>query len=244
MFSKLVPLSKESHKSLKVLPIKDFSFANKSHLLGLMASEFPMASAEYPVVFVEAEDGEFKPVAMLGVKPGENLLLSDEGKWSARYIPAILRRYPFALASGPNNDEFAVCIDEGSSVLSESEGESLFDDSGEPTKLLESAKNYLLELRKMELQTNAFCQLLKEHNLLAPLNLKIKEGEEVKSITGCFAINNERFEKLSDEIFLTFRKRGYLPIVYAHLSSLRNIENLLKVRANNIGNSNQDENVH
>lgn len=247
MFNKLVPLSKESHKGLKINPPQDLSFAKNTHLVALMAPEFPRAQGELPVVFVEGENGDFKTVAMLGVKPGENLMLNEQGKWTERYVPAILRRYPFALAAGPSKEEFAVCIDEGSAALSTEAGEALFDEQGEPTKLLESAKDYLLELRKMELQTDAFCKLLQQNNLLAPLNLRVKEGEQVKNITGVFAVNSERFEKLSDETFLEFRKRGYLPLIYAHLGSLSQIDKLMRRSAKataTVRTEVEDESVH
>jgi len=243
MFNKLVPLSKEAHKGLKINPPKDLGFAKNTHLVALMAPEFPRASAELPLVFVEGENGDFKTVAMLGIKPGQNLMVNAQGKWMERYVPAILRRYPFALAAGPSAEEFAVCIDESSAALSRESGEDLFNEQGEPTKLLESAKDYLLELRKMELQTDAFCKLLKEHNLLAPLNLKIKEGEDVKNITGVFAVNAERFDKLSDDTFLEFRKRGYLPLIYAHLGSLAQIDKLMR-RATESRAEKEDESVH
>jgi hypothetical protein len=247
MFNKLVPLSKESHKGLKINPPQDLSFAKNTHLVALMAPEFPRAQSEMPVVFVEGENGDFKTVAMLGIKPGINLMINEHGKWTERYVPAILRRYPFALATGPNAQEFAVCIDEESPAISADSGEALFDEAGEPTKLLESAKDYLLELRKMELQTDAFCKLLQEHNLLAPLNMRVKEGEEVKNITGVFAINAERFDKLSDEVFLEFRKRGYLPLIYAHLGSLSQIDKLMRLAAATSPAAKvdaEDENMH
>lgn len=231
MFRKLVPISKKLHVGFNFNPPEGFSFISDTHIVALMAPEYPRAASEFPIVFVESESGGFKSVAMLGVRPSENLLIDEQGRWLKGYIPAVIRRYPFALAQGASESEFAVCIDEGGSVLSKDQGEALFDENGEPSKLLENVKEYLLDLRKMELQTDAFCQFLQQNNLLTPLNIKLKEGGSVKAISGLFAINNERLDKVSDEVILECRKRGYLPLIYAHLGSLSQIQSLLKLRS-------------
>ena len=62
--------------------------------------EFARAAAVYPIVFVEDKTKDaFRPVTLLGLDAGENLFVSESGKWEASYIPAIIRRYPFALAN-------------------------------------------------------------------------------------------------------------------------------------------------
>ena len=35
---------------------------------------------------------------ILGGEKDQNLYLDDAGKWTARYIPAFVRRYPFVFA--------------------------------------------------------------------------------------------------------------------------------------------------
>jgi hypothetical protein len=65
-----------------------------------------------------------------------------------------------------------------------------------------------------------------ENNLLTPLNMKVNAGDQVRNITGCYVINEERLNNFSDAKFLEVRQKGYLPAIYAHLISLAQIERL------------------
>ncbi|WP_086479460.1 SapC family protein [Oceanospirillum sanctuarii] len=227
MFSKLVPINKEKHASLKVKPVESFSFAGGFHIASVMVHEFVRAASVYPIVFLEDKDqDEFRPVVLLGLNAGENLFVDVEGKWQASYVPAIIRRYPFALAKAPEQDNFTVCIDEGSDYLSDAEGQSLFDEQGQPTEVIENVKRYLGELQQMEVFTKAFCHFLAENNLFTPLNMRVRAADEIKNVTGCYVINEERLNNLSDTKFLDIKERRYLAPIYSHLTSLSQIERL------------------
>lgn len=227
MFSKLVPINKEKHSGLKVKSVESFSFAGSFHIASVMVHEFVRAASVYPIVFLEdKEQDEFRPVVLLGLNAGENLFVDDEGKWQASYVPAIIRRYPFALAKAPEQDDFTVCIDEGSHYLSEDDGQALFDDNGEPTEVIENVKRYLGELQQMEVFTKSFCHFLSENNLFTPLNMRVRAADEIKNVTGCYVINEERLNNLSDKKFLDIKERRYLAPIYSHLTSLSQIERL------------------
>jgi hypothetical protein len=165
-------------------------------------------------------------VALLGLEAGENLFIDAQGKWAASYIPAIIRRYPFALVKASDADRFVVCVDEASTLLNDSEGAALFDEQGQPTQVIENVKRYLGELQQMDQITGQFSRFLVENNLLTPLNMKVNAGNQVRNITGCYVINEERLNNFSDAKFLEVRQKGYLPAVYAHLISLAQIERL------------------
>lgn len=72
-----------------------------------------------------------------------------------------------------------------------------------------------------------FCDYMKKNNMFTPLNMKVRIGNEVKNINGAYVINEERFNTLSDEKFLEMRTKKYIPVTYAHLSSLAQIERLI-----------------
>jgi hypothetical protein len=196
-----------------------------------MVHEFSRAASTYPIVFLEdKERDEFRPVVLMGLETGENLFIKD-GKWDASYIPAIIRRYPFALAKTPEQeDNYTVCLDNSSDLVNETEGESLFDEAGKPSEMMERVKRYLAELQQMEKFTQEFCHFLAEHNMFTPLNMKVRQQDEIKNITGCYVVNEERLGSISDEGFLNFRKQQFLPAIYAHLISLAQIERLLKFK--------------
>lgn len=232
MFKRLVPVNRDLHQGKRILPATSFAFAGQFHLASVMVHEFVRAAATYPIVFLEDKENDaFRAVALLGLDSGENLFVDATGKWNASYIPAIIRRYPFALAKGAETDQFTVCVDEESPLLSDTEGEALFTEQGEPTQVIENVKRYLGELQQMEVFTQAFSQFFSEHNLFTPLNMRVRHQEQIKNITGCYVINEDRIQNLSNELFLEMREKRYLAPMYAHLNSLAQIERLVSLKS-------------
>ncbi len=231
MFQKVVPVNRDRHASKKIKQTADFSFASQFHIAYVTIHEFARVAAIYPVVFTEdKEHDQFRPVALLGLEAGENLFIDKDGKWQASYIPAIIRRYPFALSQVDDDNNFVVCVDEDSDLLSDTEGSAMFDENGEPTQIIENVKRYLAELQQMDVMTRDFCKFLTEHNMLTPLSMRVRHDGMVKSISGCYVINEERFNNLSDDLFLEIRNKHYLPAMYAQLISLAQIERLVMLK--------------
>jgi hypothetical protein len=231
MYQQLVPVLKDKHARKKVKRIDSFDYASRFQLAAVMAHEFSRAAAIYPIVFVEDKaQVSLQPVVLMGLDEGENLYVDAAGRWHASYIPAVIRRYPFALAATGQANQFTVCIDEGSPLVTEGEGNALFDDRGEPTEVIENAKKYLGELQQMEVLTREFCRFIREHDLFTPLKMQIRQGGATRNIAGSFVINEERLAKVADDAFLEMRRRGYLPAVYAHLISLGQIERLMMLK--------------
>lgn len=231
MYEKLVPVTKARHAGKKIKQVEGLGFASQFHIASVMVHEFARASAIYPVVFLEdkAKD-EFRPVVLMGLEAGENLFVGEDGKWAASYVPAIIRRYPFALASTGEEGRFTVCIDEGSDLVNDDEGVALFDENGEPAESLENVKRYLGELQQMDMFTREFCKYFAEHNLFTPLNMRVRQADQIKNINGCYVVNEERLNNLSNERFIEMREKRYLPAVYAHLVSLAQIERLMMLK--------------
>ena len=231
MYKSLVPVNKTNHAGKKIRQVQGFSFASQFHIASVMAHEFARAASIYPVVFLEDKEQDgFRPVVLLGLDAGENLFVGADGKWQASYVPAIIRRYPFALASTGEDGKFTVCIDEGSDLVNDSEGVSLFNEQGEPAEALENVKRYLGELQQMDVFTREFCRQLAGLNLFTPLNMRVRQADQVKNINGAYVINEERLNSLSTERFVELREKRYLPAIYAHLVSLAQIERLMMLK--------------
>jgi hypothetical protein len=231
MFESVVPVNKDRHAHKKVMASNSFDFAARFHVAYLTMHEFTRAAGYYPIVFLEDRDNDtYRPVALMGLEAGENLFVDNEGRWNAAYIPAIIRRYPFALVKAPEADRYVVCVDEASKLLSDVEGAPMFDETGNPTQVIENVKRYLSELQQMDQMTSEFCRFLVQSNLLVPLNMRVNAADQVRNITGCYVINEERLTNFSDARFLELRTRAYLPAIYAHLLSLTQIERLLTMK--------------
>lgn len=232
MFKQIAPVNKERHAGKRIRQVTDFRFAAGHHIAYVTLHEFVRAASTYPLLFLEdKENDEFRPVALLGLSAGENAFVDSEGQWGASYIPAIIRRYPFALSKSGSSDSFLVCVDEGSSLLSDTEGLPLFDEEGQPTQVIENVKAYLGELQQMDLVTTEFTKFLVQNNLLTPLNMRVNVNEHVRNITGCYVVNEERLNNFTDQKFLEIRQKNFLPAIYAHLVSLSQIERLAKLGA-------------
>ncbi len=114
--------------------LENYGFVAHMNSSPVLANEIPFAAAEYPIVFsATATPGEFIPLAIMGLKEGQNLFLSDNKFLVSRYVPAFIRRYPFVLGGNKDSEMMAICIDEDSKMFVEdgSKGERLFDDNGE-----------------------------------------------------------------------------------------------------------------
>lgn len=230
MFKKIVPFNSQAHAGLRVKPVNHFQFAATSYIASLVVGEFSRVVPLYPIVFLKEDEEKFGAYALLGLKQGQNLFVDENGDWSASYIPAIIRRYPFALGKGGDDGQFLICLDEESEFVSRDEGEPLVDENGKPGKIVENAKEYLSELYRMSELTNRFCRDLAERDLLIPLNMKVSApGGSPQTISGCYGVDENRLNDLSEADFLELRKRGALPLIYAHIFSLGNAEKLARI---------------
>lgn len=229
MYKKLVPLTYKQHKDLKLNPLVDFGFAKDMHLAALTVHEFMRAAAIYPIVFIPDGDG-YKPVALTGLQPQENVFLDANGQWQASYIPASIRRYPFALVKTPTEGEFSIYLDAENENLKESEGLDIFTDkdqfSDEFTKLTEMLKEHQIS----DVLTQDFCQRLQDLELLAPLKIGYQIGDQGHNLEGCLVINEQAFNELCDDDFDQFKQSGYLPAVYAQGISMGQVERLVGLK--------------
>jgi hypothetical protein len=82
----------------------------------------------------------------------------------------------------------------------------------------------------MDTLTRQFSAFLVRHNLLRPLNLRVQVAGSARDIAGSYVINEERFDALNDSVFLEVRSLRYLQAIYAHLSSLPQIDRLVRLK--------------
>ncbi len=205
----------------------NFLHAVKDTLAPLVVNEVWKAAVSLPVAFMR-KDNALMPVVVQGVPPGENLLVSPDGKWQYGYIPAIYRGYPFSLVQGKEGKQ-ALCIDEESGLISDTEGERFFDEKGEVSAPVKEVLIFLRHVHQSRLLTEQICGLLKEQELIEPWTIILETPEGEKKIKGLFRINEHKLNKLEDAEFLTLRKNGALPLIYCQLLSMRNMTAVIKL---------------
>jgi hypothetical protein len=227
-YEQSVPLSAKRHEKWSLAPRADFEFAGRSNSVPIAAIEFPATAVEYPIVFA-GQEGAVSPVAILGLKPDENLYLDETNQWDAKYIPAFVRRYPFVFSKSKEGDKLILCIDEQHGGWNqEGDGQALFDENGERTEYLGNILNFVEKYQRQFERTQAFCRKLGELELLEPMaaRFKLPSGDKAQLI-GFMAIDREKLNALPGDKLAEMAKSGMLELIYVHLQSLRNLERVL-----------------
>ena len=227
IYETAVPVSSGRHQSCSVETGGDYAFARNVNSVPLMAVEFPHAAAEYAIVFAGAGDA-LMPAVILGVRGNENLYLSAEGGWGAKYIPAFVRRYPFVFSTADDGKTFMLCVDEAFPGFNrEGRGQRLFGDDGKPTPYVDNVLKFLKEYQAQFLRTQAFCKKVKELELLEPMQAQISTGTGQQiSLGGFWAVNRAKLKALPGDKLAELAKTDELELLFLHMQSMRNFNGL------------------
>jgi hypothetical protein len=228
-YQKVVALNSDVHRNLKFAANEvNFSFANDTTAVLLAGVEFVEAVREYPIVFIRGQDKQMRPVALLGVRNGENLFVDEQGKWDARYIPAFVRRYPFVMAEGGAAGELVVCIDESCPALNAKHGELLINAEGKlqprMNEVMQFLQNFQHEFARTELITRQFDEL----GLFIQQDARFDTNTgETFQLNDFYLIDETKFGQLADDKLPQLFRSGALGLAYLHLASLGNMRKLL-----------------
>lgn len=219
-----VALNREQHKSIKFTPQQDFSFTQDTNSVPLTGIEFFEASRDYPVLFSKDDQGNYFPLVLLSLLDGKHHLVDDEGRWDDVYIPAFIRRYPFALTNDGN-----VCFDTEASHFESDEGKPLFNEEGGNSEALNNAINFLNHFDAQHKQTLAFCEAAKEQDMFKAFNVQVMiEKDKPLRLEGLHIIDEEKLGQLADDQVSQWFKKGWLAWSYAHMHSLGALKRLVK----------------
>ena len=226
-YNEVMALDRKAHAKLRARAPDNFSFAANATLVPLVSAEFAPVAREYPIAFMTDKDNVVIPVALTGMPQSKNLFVDQNGRWGARYIPAYVRRYPFAFVE-TSADQYTVCIDPTSKFLDEKEGTPLFDANGEPTATLQETIKRLGEYQRVMQFTRTFMQRLADSKLLMEANAKA-DFPDGRSMTwrGFWIVDENRFRALPEATVKEWFASGELGLLYAHLLSLGNLGELL-----------------
>lgn len=224
------PLHKDTHAKTKIKPITNVADLKEQHALGVVVQEFALAGAHYPIAFVKEQDKDvYFPVAMLGLEANKNLFVGEDGKWLGMYMPARYTHKPLTVV--PNKDDanlFGIAINVDAEEVNEEEGEALFTESGEESEYLEKRKKALMAYVENEQITKAFLDTIAGMGLLHPQSINVRVKDKEYNLNGIYLVDEKKLNELSDEDFLTLRKRGFLGPIFAHLGSMHKVTNLIQ----------------
>lgn len=223
LFKQPRPLDRIVHKDLTIDRKAGFAFARGQMAVPITLSEFAPAARDYPIVFA---GDPVQPFALLGLREGRNLLVNEAGQWrKGRYIPAHLRRYPFVFMEAPGN-QFLLCIDEAAehfTAATKIDPQPLFVD-GTATPLVGDAMKFLSAFQSEFGATREIAAAIAKSGLLIDrqAQVELSGGGGRMSVGGFRIVDEAKFAELADDMFLDWRKQGWLAPIYFHLQSLAN----------------------
>ncbi len=234
-YTDIAPLNRKQKVRL-LRPGEIPEFARRNNSIPISYSEFALVQREYPIIFVAGQNNEgFAAVAVLGLTAGENLY-DVGGSWAQNaYVPAYARRFPFCMAKVTldkvEQQNRLICIEK--SHQTDSDGEDMFDASGQPLEKWKQIEKLLSEYELDLERTREMSAVLADYGLFEPFTLQAKfnSGRDPLHLTGMHRIAEGKIEHLNASQLKNLVRKGILSRVYAHLLSVDNFAKLLDRKA-------------
>lgn len=229
MSQPVVALHPDVHRNVRLTESRSFAPFARQHLFPVSVHEFVRASTEYPLVFVkDSESGQFRAVALTGLVPGENLYAA--AAVVPNYLPQAIQNYPLVLMADPTQpDQFSIGLNTAATQVQLTDGEALFS-GGAETPYLSRRKQQLLQSYEQLQVSAAFITLLQQHDLLQAQGFQFDLKGQQHQLNGIYIISEAKLNQLAADVFADLRQRGFLPAIYAQLTSLHQLNRLATLK--------------
>jgi len=243
-YQNIVPLDRAKHQNLDITLPLDLGFADKTIFIPILLTELNEVIQEMPIFFIEAGPDSYALVAVSGLRKDENLFVEGV-KWSGRYIPAFLRRYPFITISNPGDSkQFTIAIDEDAQCFQSSTSKGsdktvfpLFEGEGAGSKLKELLP-FFRQFHQENQETFTFAKHLKEHDLLMKTDLSVQSRDGAKyQVNGVWIIDESKLKLLDSDAIYSMFTEGLLAKIYQIIFSMKNLSFLAERVRNRLVNS-------
>lgn len=218
-YKSLVPFDTNQHRGLTVPKVQNnFAFAANTDIVPLLVTEAAQAVRFFPIVFIkDRATSAVSMVALVGRGDGKNQFVDANGQWrSAVYVPAWLRRYPFALFSGPKG-EAVLALDTQAKVFEDKrDPQPLVDALGKPTEQLQRIFDFQQDFLAQSRLTAATTQLLLEAGVLDDARFLIKrpESDKPQNIQGFMMVNEQKLKALKPDQLEKLHRSDALGLAY------------------------------
>jgi hypothetical protein len=202
-YRSLVPFSSTKHRSLTRPKVQaSYGFAADTDVIPLLVSEVQQAVRHFPIVFIkDRQSSVVNLVALVGKGDGKNQFVDANGQWRPWvYIPAWVRRYPFALMADAKGD-------------------------GQPTeqlqKIMEFQRGFLALSQLTERVTNALVQV----GVLEDAGFSIRRDQSSKplNVQGFMVVNETKLKALKMEQVDNLHRADALGLAYAQILSMSHL---------------------
>lgn len=222
-YEAIEPLRTDHHARVGVRDGIGYAFTRATNAIPLVRDEFALAQAHYPIVFGPPDVPE--AYAAVGLRERENLMVTADGGWlPGWYVPAYIRRYPFIFGTLAGSDQYHLCAERGAlAPLGGGAGQPLFI-AGQPSPVTQEALRICTAYQQQYQETADFVTALHTGGLLAErtvnATVSTAQGPQSLALEGVWVVDEAAFNALPDEVFLDWRRRGWIGLVYAHLLSM------------------------
>lgn len=222
-----VQLDNNTHRDLRIVTTRGAAWGDDLMTTPVFVSEFRSAQAYYPIVFQAADNGAgMQPVALLGLRSGENLFLEAHG-WDVPYIPLALERGPFMIGRGGN--ELMIHVDMDSPRIGRGEGEAAFMPHGATTEYLERINAVLATIHQGVEAVAPFVAALLRHELLESFVLDVEAADGSQNrLAGFHTISEDRLALLDAAALAELHAQGWLAATYMVLASTAHFRELIE----------------
>jgi hypothetical protein len=226
-------LDKEKHRQVRVKTGYDAALGDAVMYVMTYPIEFRDIQSCYPVLFTkDPNTGGFFAAALLGFETHQNLFLQDD-RWDAPYVPAMVQRQPFLIATGKEDDRAdpVVSLDLDHPRVGHDEGEALFDSEGGPSEFLNQKIAVLDKLHRGLQHGNGFVDALLRHELLEQVTLDLAFNDGAKqTLQGFYTIAEEQLYQLKGDVLESLNQAGYLQPIFMAVASLSRMRDLIERR--------------
>lgn len=212
------PITLDRHAEAGLNDLPSLAFARATNSIPINAIEFAESARSYPIVFTSGP--EPMPVVLVGLE-SENYFLGTDGRWREdNYIPAYVRKYPFALMESPDRQQWILCVDEGAQNYASASPKMPFYVDGNAGEVAQRALDFCSAFQQHYRFTRDFVQALIAQNLLVERvsTLTLADGGQV-NLRGFMTIDEDRFQKLPNDIYLDWRKLDWISLIHISLTS-------------------------
>ena len=224
---KPVQLDNNTHRDLRIVTTRGAAWGDDLMTTPVFPNEFRDAQAYYPIVFQPADNGPgMQPVALLGLRNGENLFLEAHG-WDAPYIPLALERGPFMI--GRAGAEMTIHVDLDSPRIGRGEGEAVFMPHGATSDYLERMNSVLAAIHTGVEATAPFVATLLRHDLIESFALDIQAADGSQNrLAGFSTINEDRLARLDAAAIAELHAQQWLPAIFMVVASMTHFRDLIE----------------
>jgi len=217
-FKRVVGVNPQLHSHLKLDRSVGYGFASKAQSVPIGLTEFDAVAQHFPILFTTGPSPV--PVALLGLRDGDNLFVKPDGHWQAdAYVPAYIRAFPFIFVEDASNKSLVVGMEPDADHIRPDIGQPLFED-GRPSPALNEAVGFCQAFREAVNAAANFGRALEAAKLLEEEEATVNfTAGGTARIRGFKIVKPERLADVDDTTFLDWRRMGYLNAVYAHLFS-------------------------